>query len=88
LLGDRPYSRVTVIVCEAHLLLESQAVIVACPASTVPATVKALEKLPSEAEVVVTVCWVVPPCTTEIVTGLPAPKCAPVTVTVRLSSVM
>ena len=62
------------IVCEAHVLLASQAVIVAWPASTAAVTVKVFEKLPSDPADVVTCCWVVPPWTTEIVTALPEPK--------------
>lgn len=62
------------IVCEAHALLASHALIVADPLSTVAVTVSDLEKPPLDVEAVVTVCWVEPPCTTEIVIDWLAPK--------------
>jgi len=61
-----------VIVCEAHALLESQAVIVPCPIA-VAGIVMTLIKLPSEAAVVWYVC-LVSPWTKVIVTALPDPK--------------
>jgi len=77
-----------VIVCEAQALLVSHALIVAEPLSTLAVTVSDFEKLPLDVDAVVTVCWVEPPCTTEIVIDWLAPKLSPLTVMLRLSKVM
>jgi hypothetical protein len=63
-----------VIVCEAQALLASHALIVADPLTTVAVTDSDFEKLPLDVDMVVTVCWVEPPCTTEIVIVWLAPK--------------